>query len=692
MQNIQSNLILVLAIVIVAFLLSAGLAIYYVIKDRKNKQFHETDFFRTNGRKENKSLTAFYQKSYVVLSDIPIVRGQIKRVKKRLMIINSFDEFTLRKETMRITFNTLGFIVLGLTILTILSQSFLAFLFGVGVAVVLNGMFISYFVHRVEKRLLEQLVTFFEDLRHSYQETKMVAEAIYQASQGSPHELRTQVESIYSMLTSKDPESAVAKYYDVAPNKYLKLFAGISLLVMEHGDRVVRKGSMYLNALSKMAKEIKFDLLRKEKLSYQLGGLTVIALIVIPVFFPLRKWAITYFAATSQFYSSRTGILVQIAIFASSILCYMLLKKVGEMDESKYSPKSLRFNLEEKLYKNKIIQWIVDRIVPSKRTSKYYRISVLLKDTNSPLTIEWFYIRRIIMSLVGFVVTVALTIFLHFNATYHLLNDPFLVSGSIVGVTKTNQLEEAQKITDFDKAIIKDIEGGGEKTRENVEALVREVIEKPASDLEINNAVNRIYMKMNQIGNEYFKWYELLLAFGVGAAGFYFPLWFLMYQRQMRKMEMQGEVDQLHMLISILFEFDRMTVETVLEWLERYSIIFKPALRKCLLNYNNGAIQALEELKRDAPFNSFVRIIERLQRSVEKIPLREAFDDLESEQEYYEEQKKEHLEMVIQNKIIWGLLYGVTPSVILLGLGLIFPMIYVSMQQLDAVNQQILGY
>ena len=57
----------------------------------------------------------------------------------------------------------------------------------------------------------------------------------------SAPEMSRQAEKIYEILISNDPESELEKYYDVAPNSYLKEFAGISYLTKEFGDRTVDK-------------------------------------------------------------------------------------------------------------------------------------------------------------------------------------------------------------------------------------------------------------------------------------------------------------------------------------------------------------------------------------------------------------------------------------------------------------------
>ncbi|KAI7257654.1 hypothetical protein KC345_g10744 [Hortaea werneckii] len=192
--------------------------------------------------------------------------------------------------------------------------------------------------------------------------------------------------------------------------------------------------------------------------------------------------------------------------------------------------------------------------------------------------------------------------------------------------------------------------------------------DKALADVALNNTVNRILDKITVLQNEYLKWWEVLIAVGLGAAAYYLPYWMLQFQRRLRALEMQNEVDQFHVLISVLCEFERISVETVLEWLERYSIIFRPALQKCLLNYDSGAEMALRTLSEDAPFEAFQRIVKRLLQAVEKLTLKEAFDDLEMEQEYYAEQKKERLERLIRKKTAYGKMFGWSPGALLISL------------------------
>ena len=106
----------------------------------------------------------------------------------------------------------------------------------------------------------------------------MVEEALYEAAEAGTGEAAEQVRLIYEALTSPDPNEALERYYEVAPNRFLKGFAGVSYMVMEFGDKDRAQGSIYLNGLGNLTQEIHLEILRRDKLDYLLKGLNIIAL------------------------------------------------------------------------------------------------------------------------------------------------------------------------------------------------------------------------------------------------------------------------------------------------------------------------------------------------------------------------------------------------------------------------------
>lgn len=638
---------------------------------------------RTNAR-----MTVLYQKSYDRFMRIPILRSQVSSIRKRLSLINTYDEFTIRKETMRITFWILGTIFIGVAIVSILTWSLVAVMISVAAAIVTNGMLITIFVNRVEARLLKQFADFLEEDRHQYQETGRVDDSIYDAAQASPHTIKLQAEKIYDVISSEDPQSKLSEYYAIAPNRYLKIFAGVSHMVMEYGDNTQTKGrgSMYLATINKFVQQIRFDLLRRNLLSHKLQGLTMIAIIPILLSFPVRKWAETYFPSTGQFYNSRIGYIILILLFLSSVIGNMLLRKIGELDEDKYASSSDANKWEKKAYSWPWVKRLTDRFVPERHSRAHYKLSRLLKESNSPLTMEWFIIRRLTVSFVSFIAVVILSIFFHYNAVHQITTNPTAEQTNIFGTLTGDELQEAKQRTAFDNEIMNHFKEVKYQSRENMLLAIQAKSGVNMDPATLEKTLMRIETKMESMQGEYFKWWELLIAIVIAYIAYYIPMWILQFKRRMRTMEMQNEVDQFHTLISILMQFDRMSVDNILEWMERFSVIFKAPLRRAVLNYENGAEQALQELREEAPFESFDRIVKRLIRASEKVSVAESFDDLESEQDYYAKDKEDKLNRLIQKKSNLGQIIGFIPTLYLLFVYLIFPMIYMSYQSMTGLK------
>jgi hypothetical protein len=162
------------------------------------------------------------------------------------------------------------------------------------------------------------------------------------------------------------------------------------------------------------------------------------------------------------------------------------------------------------------------------------------------------------------------------------------------------------------------------------------------------------------------------------------PIWLLYFQKIMRKLEMENEVMQFQTIIQMLMKIERVNVEMILEWLERYANIFKEPISKCVNNYEAGAWEALEELKNSVSFAQFIRIVESLQAAVEKIPIREAFDELDSDRDYYQEKRKESNNRLISRKSLIGKAVGFAPLVCLFVGYLVIPLVFIGMTSMSS--------
>ena len=201
---------------------------------------------------------------------------------------------------------------------------------------------------------------------------------------------------------------------------------------------------------------------------------------------------------------------------------------------------------------------------------------------------------------------------------------------------------------------------------------------------EIDAAAERIYDKLQIINSEYLQWFEILLACTFSVVGYMAPIWILMFQVKMRQLEMEDEVMQFQTIILMLMRIERVNVEIILEWLERYSNIFKAPITKCVNNYEAGAWEALEAMKDEVSYTPLIRIIESLQAAVEKIPITDAFDELDSERDYYQEKRKESNNRLIQRKGMIGKVIGFAPMVCLFVGYLIIPLVFIGLTSMSS--------
>ena len=96
-------------------------------------------------------------------------------------------------------------------------------------------------------------------------------------------------------------------------------------------------------------------------------------------------------------------------------------------------------------------------------------------------------------------------------------------------------------------------------------------------------------------------------------------------------------------------------------------------------SYESGAWEALEQLKEDVTYQPLIRIVESLQAAVEKIPIADAFDELDTERDYYQEKRKESNERLIAKKGKIGKAIGFAPMVILFVGYLIVPLVFIGL-------------
>lgn len=637
------------------------------------------------GTKKSKfSSEVMYQKLYLFYLKTPFIKRYILKLRRRLEIINIDDEYLTRLQAAKILTRTFLIIIpITIAIIVLTKNNMLLMSMLLIFEIFMLDTFIDGMVDKIDNNLLKQQINFFTEIRHAYHEFNMVEEAIYQTAQDDDNpEMSRQAEKIYEVLISDDPESELEKYYDVAPNSYLKEFAGVSYLTKEFGDRKVDGASLYLKNLNNITQEMQLEILKRDKLDYVFQSLSVIAIVPMLCLEPIKNWAISQFSFVEGFYNGKNGMLVQILILLATFICYILTRKLKDNGSTAMDTKNTENPWQEKLYRIKIIKKFVDLFVPKDGTTEFRKIKTLMKNAASKQKIQWIYINKIVLCVITFIVSVILFNQLHTITINNVYTDP-TVTYDIIGDMAEKDKRKAMEVTASDNEYIKkfkdksdleeaDIIKDMERGRVN-----KDYIDSTDGDREI--AAQRIMKKIAVINSEYLGWTEILGAMVLAMVAYNCPILMLMFQEKMRTLEMEDEVMQFQTIILMLMRIERVNVEIILEWLERYANIFKDPLSKCINNYEAGPWEALEAMKEDVTYNDFIRIIESLQAAVEKIPIKDAFDELDTERDYYQAKRKESNERLILRKGMIGKAIGFTPMVLLFVGYLIIPLVFIGL-------------
>ena len=679
-----------IAIIAAVFLVFILIAFFIINKKMSKSEYAKMKKLQKGTKAQGFSLELFYQKVYIRLIKTPFINRYLYKLRRRLEIINIDDEYVTRRESAKILLQGL-IIFFGIAFATILitKNNFLLMSILLIFELFIVDTMIFGMVDKIDNNLLKEQIDFFAEIRHAYHEFNMVEEAIYQVSLDDEKSISKQGEKIYEILISDDPETELEKYYDVAPNSYLKEFAGISYLTKEFGDREEDDSSLYLKNITNITQEMQIEILKRDKLNYVFQSLTFISIAPVLLLEPLKSWSISNFAFTSSFYNGKGGMIVQVLIVLLTVISYILIRKLKDNGGVQVDIQQNEHPWQEKVYKKPLIKQVIDCFIPKKGTKDYKKIQRLMKDSASKSKIEWLYVNRIFITIITLISSIIMFIALHKIAIDFVYTEP-TTRNAVLGKLSEKNEKKAKELTEQDNFFIERLKGDlnitiGEIKEEMLKTEYYENVDDETVELD----AERISTKLKVVNSEAMQWFEILLSMGFAVIGYNVPVWMMIFQKKMRQMEMESEVMQFQTIIVMLMKIERVNVEMILEWLERYANIFKEHISRCVNNYEAGAWEALEELKNSVTHQDMIRIVESLQAAVEKIPIREAFDELDSDRDYHQERRKDANNILVSRKGLIGKAVGFAPMICLFVGYLIIPLVVIGLTSISGTFTQL---
>lgn len=652
-----------------------------------NKYGGKTD--KSSQVSHSQRMSSFASTIYYRLDKI-LIRNRLTqkfylRMRRKIELVTPADSNTIAKIAARSTLRS--FLLASLT-LTVMLQLGSLDIFYVMICVFTTYVIFTYTIsarlERQDEKLLSQFKNFLSEIRHYYYKTStngsngMVEEAIYSTIDHIPYEMGLHATKIYEILESEDVDYEVQKYNEIAPNRFIMTFVASCASILKFGDKRIgnEKQSVFLKGINYLKQEVNVEILKRERLRKLFSGrviMTIVPLFLIKATEKLFKADIPELAS---YYDGPWGTISMVAIFLVSVLSYAMIIRLK--DNTQRAAKdhvwlarigSIRF----------IQRLLTQRI--NKNYTKSLRDNDLLKSVGEKMGPNLLLLQRAIYTVLGFLLTNAVLITITLNRKSSVISD---YSGSyqtsMVTQSYLDEMEEVSKrvsnkykgnIPEYD-VIFQEITSTSKITNKNYATQVADTVMK--------RLVN--YKEIS-----YYWWY-IPICLVIAFIASYIPILLLKYRKKIMNMSMEDEVSQFQTIILMLMHIDRMSLDIILEWMERFAQTFKEPIMECIQNLEMGDTQALEDLKASSGFEPFTRLVDSLM-TIDKVSVANAFDEIETEHEYYTEKRKDDNDEIEKKKNSYGALFSFAPTCTLFVFEILLPFCTYAFSAWTAYNNYI---
>lgn len=657
-------------ILLVVFFLSASaiiLGVIYLVKISNKKSLHIKRVTKRD----------FFYRSYKILSQFILTKTYLKNIKKRIDIVEIGDDRSNSRKAMKFAYLSMMVALLAFLLLSALIDDFYYLIISLLTVFIIHEQVQTILFDKLDNNLLIQFERFLTTVRHHYHEHHMIDEAIYDSVEESSFEISLHANKMYEILTATDIESEIEEYYEVVPNKFFKTFLALCYLVMQFGDQVMDNNSIFLLNLNYLKQEINFEILKQNRMNHIFKSLSVITIIPVFLLKPISLWAITNIPEMKSYYEGTYGFIVELIMFVLVLVSFIMIEQMRRKKEIVLKS----YWLENLFLKIPKMPEIVDRITMRNYT-KAKRLSEVIRSAEIGMNMRIFFSRKVLLFIIGSFISLLVFYNIHAIKKEQLMDNINYVHKDILeGKIDKKTLDEMDQIILTNHEVYN-------KNEDELRSIVKETF-PTASENFIHYYQSELQDRISQLSKSRYKWWEIIICFGVALLFYQFPNIVVHYKKKLMIMELEDEVMQFHTIILMLMYIEQITVEDLVRWMEQFSFMFKSDLGQCLNNMEYGDIEALEQLKTEVTYIPFVRIIDNLILASDKIPIRQAFDELRIERNYYLDKRKQDNEILLNKKETLGKLIAFIPLSSLILLYLLLPFLFFTVNQLFDFQNQV---
>lgn len=533
---------------------------------------------------------------------------------------------------------------------------------------------LSYISRHIEIKLLTQLDEFLSYLKHSYAASNDLAEALWEGTSNKNICINKHIEKLCKVIQSPDINSEIAEYNETCKIKFLKLLLNICSRVIEQGDSYDLKGEpVFISNLNIMKRDIRKEIEKMKRINFIFSGLTFVIIAPLAALVPIKNWAVLNLSELTQFYDGKNGIYTAAISFIITITVFHFFEQLKDPVEHNDKKPILLY----KLANVSIIRSFIKKNL-NNNPNKVRKQQKMLRRMGYTYGIDVFLLKRLIYAVIGFCVGMIIVIAacrFEKNIVITSVYDLYDV------IPYGNKLITEKALSE----II--IECRGKPEDVLIEKLKHSGI---TSDEAIRNIVEKVAQKYFDYENSYIKWHEILILFIVTILFYFYPYLFLLYQHQFLKDYMDEEVICFKSILSMQVNVKGICVIELLESIEMFARVFKPAIQNCINNVLCDEKKALTDLKEIEPYPPFTRLIDCF-LICDKMEAAKAFDEVIEDIKYFQDMYSLELDIMMKRKSDMAELISFLPGAFILFFYLIIPFISAGMQMFEASFKGNLG-
>ena len=165
-------------------------------------------------------------------------------------------------------------------------------------------------------------------------------------------------------------------------------------------------------------------------------------------------------------------------------------------------------------------------------------------------------------------------------------------------------------------------------------------------------------------------------------------VWGIKLRKNLLLLEREDEVVRFQGIILMLMHADKITVEQILNQLERFAVIFKRQIEEMSDKLSFKGSQVFREQRNKSDFLPFNRLIDGF-IACDDMYIHKAFEDVEMDRRYYIDKHKQEKLFYIEQRGAISKFLSFIPLCMVIIMNLIIPFVLEGMQQLSLSNMNL---